>query len=141
MITLDVEGLAQSRAQMAALSQRFVDAFEAAEFAVASDVLTDLLPGVPRQTGALVDSRAVTRTMPVEIVFGASYSAAVHERGRQRKYLQRPFSQASASLAARVAQRTSLFVESGTTLATVPAQHPTTPSSPAPTRRRPQRSR
>ena len=141
MIKMDVEGLAQARAQMAVAAQRFVDAFEAAEFAVASDVLTDLLPEVPRQTGALAASAAVTRTMPVEIVFGAPYAAAVHERGSRRKWLQRPFSQASSSLAARVAQRTALFVESGTTLATVPAQHPTTPSSPAPTRRRPQRSR
>jgi hypothetical protein len=141
MMALDVEGLAQARAQMAVLTARFVDAFEAAEFSVASDILTELLPEVPRQTGALVASRAVTRTMPVQIVFGADYAAAQHERGRQRKWLQRPFSQASSSMASRVAQRTALFVESGTTLASVPAQHPTTPSSPASTRRRPQRSR
>lgn len=141
MIKLDVEGLAQARAQMAVLSQRFVDAFEAAEFAVMSDVLTELLPEVPRQTGALVNSRAVTRTQPVEIVFGAPHATAAHERGPHRKYLQRPFSRATSTLAARVAQRTALFVESGTTLATVPAQHPTTPATTAPTRRRPQRSR
>jgi hypothetical protein len=131
VFNLKVTGLDKVLTETQKATRRFVDAFDAAMFVVAGDILSDLLPQVPRKSGALQDSRFVSRTRPVEAGFGARHATVVHEVGPHKKYLQRPVSQASSSVAARVAALVPRFAEAGTTLATAPSKHPATPKTTA----------
>lgn len=141
-LALRVVGVAQTRTGLERMRRRLTDAFQAGQFMVAQAVLTDLLPGVPVDTGELIESRAVTRTMPVQIVFGSPHAIYAHARGARRRWLQVPFSRAAASMAARTAAATTRALAAGWTLSTAPAQHPDTPRTSAPARRaRPQRAR
>lgn len=122
LVDIKVTGVDAAIANVTKATRRFRDAFEAATFVVAGDVLAGLMPGVPRKSGALQESAFVTRAMPAEMGFAAEYAAAVHEVGPHRKYLQRPVSSASGTVADRVARLVPGYAEAGTTLASAPAQ-------------------
>ncbi len=121
-------GVKEAQAGIAKAMRRYVDAFDAANFVFAGDVMAELLPGVPEETGELKESRFVTRTAPVSAGFASAHATAAHELGKHRKYLQRPTSQAASSARARIGALTQRFAEAGTTLASAPAKHPTTPT-------------
>lgn len=143
LVDMKVTGLDVVAAEAAKAAKRFRDAFEAANFVVASEVLADLMPGVPRKSGALQESAFVTRAMPAEAGFAADYAAAVHEVGPHRKYLQRPVSAAQSTVADRVARLVPRFADAGVTLATAPAKFSERPDGVTrrPGRRRPQARR
>jgi hypothetical protein len=122
IVDIKVTGLDAAVVNTAKAAKRFRDAFEAATFVVAGDVLAALMPGVPRKSGALQESAFVTRTMPAEAGFAAAHAAAVHEVGPHRKYLQRPVTAAEGTVAGRIARLVPGFAEAGTTLATAPAK-------------------
>lgn len=107
---------------------KLLEAFRAAVFIVAQDVMDRAVEDAPKLSGQLRASRFVSRTWPVQAGFSAPYAAAVHElpaahtSGRS-KYLAANlvppgYESALAAAVARCAQ-------DGTTLATAPARHPT----------------
>jgi hypothetical protein len=128
---LDVKatGFKETAAAIEVSRRRHEDAFRAAEFVVAGDLLSELLPGIPVATGELRDSRFLTRTSPVQAGFAAEHATVVHEVGEHKKYLQRPMSQASSSVPDRIARLIPGFVKAGTTLATAKTDHPERPET------------
>lgn len=141
-LDVNVRGQKEALEAVAKATKRHADAFAAAVFVVASEVLSELLPQVPRRTGELVESRFVTRTSPVEVGFGAPHALAAHELGADRKFLQRPTSQSASTVPSRIARVLPRLLEAGATLQSVPAQHPTTPTVRSPAARaRPSRPR
>jgi hypothetical protein len=124
-----VTGIQETTAKLDAARRRHEDAFRAAEFVVAGELLTELLPGVPFATGELRDSRFVTRASPAQAGFAAEHALVTHEVGQHKKYLQRPMSTLSSSVPDRIARHLPRFVEAGTTLATAPTQHPERPDT------------
>lgn len=140
-VSLSVVGVGEVRAGLQRMQRRLADAFEAGRFIVASEMMTRIVPGVPVETGNLVESRAVTRTPDVQIVFGSPHAVYSHALGKKRRWLQVPFSRMSSSVPAMTAAATARALAAGWTLASAPAQHPETPSAVQPTRRRrPQRA-
>lgn len=129
MLDAKVTGIKETTAALDASRRRHEEAFKAAEFAVAGELLTELLPGIPVQTGALRDSRFVTRTSPAQAGFAAEHALVVHEVGEHKKYLQRPMSSLSSSIPDRMARLLPRFVEAGVTLATAPTDHPERPDT------------
>lgn len=143
-LAVDVAGVDAAVAETAKQARRHVEAFRAAEFAAASDILEEIVPLAPRLTGELQASSFVTRE-PVEAGFAAEHAAAVHAKGEHRGYLQRPMSTASSSTPARIAALMPGFIERGVTVRDVPAKHAERPDGvarqPARRRRRPRVSR
>ena len=140
MFDLKLSGIDEVLTATQKATRRYVDAFEAAVFVAAGNILTELTPGVPFKTGELRDSDFVTRTMPVDAGFSAGHAAAAHEVGPQKKFLQRPMSAAASTTTKRIAALVPGFAERGVTLATAPATHPEHPGT-ARARRRPQARR
>lgn len=129
MLDMKVTGIKEIEAALEKQRQRHDDAFRAAEFVVAGELLSELLPGVPVASGELRESRYVTRTWPVQAGFAAEHAIPVHELGAHKKYLQRPMSASSSSVPARVARLIPGFVAGGVTLATAPTSHPDQPTT------------
>lgn len=127
MIRVTTRGVAAVKAKLVETRQRYIDAFEAAQFLVGQDLMTKFAPGFPVETGALAESRAVTRTLPVRLVVGAMYAVYAHARGRKKRWLQVPFSRASPQIAAKIARATMRAYRERLTLSSAPAEHPETP--------------
>ena len=137
-VGLRITGVDQAVKGVAAAAKRAVDAFEAATFAVATDIAVDLQPGIPVLTGETRDSLIVTREMPVEIKATSEQAIFAHEVGPKRKFLQRPFVAASSSVRARIAAKMPAMMAAGETLQTVRGSLPDKAPSP-PGRQRPRR--
>jgi hypothetical protein len=131
MLDLDVRatGISETQRALEESRRRHLAAFRAAEFIVAGDMLAEIVPTVPRLTGALADSGYVTRTWPVQAGFAARHALVQHETGPHRKYLQRPMSRMSSSVAARIARVLPELERRGATLETAPARFPDRPES------------
>jgi hypothetical protein len=142
VLTLHVKGIAMVHAGLDRFRQRYADALEAGLFLTAQRVMDQIVPGVPVDTGTLVESRAVTRTSPVQIVFGSPHAVFSHARSKKRRWLQVPFSRMSPQYAAWIARATAQAFRAQTTLASAPASHPETPQmNAAPRRARPRAQR
>jgi hypothetical protein len=128
MFDLKLTGIDDVLTRSERATKSFVDAFHAAMFVVAGDILSELLPGVPFKTGALRDSRWIPRAAPTAIEFSAPHAASAHELGSKKKFLQRAVSEASGSVTDRVAALVPRFAASNTTVSTAPTSHPTRPS-------------
>lgn len=129
MLDAKVTGIKEATAALEVSRRRHEDAFAAAEFVVAGDLLTELLPGIPVATGELRDSRFLTRASPAQAGFAAEHALVVHEVGEHAKYLQRPMSSLSSSIPDRIARILPRFAQAGVTLATAPTDHPERPDT------------
>jgi len=129
VLDVKVTGITETTTALEATRRRHEEAFKAAEFVVAGELLSELLPGVPFATGELRDSRFVTRTSPAQAGFAAEHALVVHEVGEHKKFLQRPMSTLSSSVPDRIARLLPRFVEAGMTLATAPTDHPERPDT------------
>lgn len=127
MIRVTTRGVAAVKKKLEEVRQRYVDAFEAAQFMVGQDLMTKFVPGFPVETGGLVESRAVTRSLPVRLIVGAAYAVYAHARGRKKRWLQVPFSRSSPQMAAKIARATARAYRERLTLASATAEHPETP--------------
>lgn len=109
--------------------KRGADAWHAAMFRRAQDLLDLAQPMVPFRRGRLWSSRVATRTTPVEVAFTAPHAIPVHERHAQHargewKFLEKAMQRLSSQGNSPLARYFSEGFKRGDTLASVAARHP-----------------
>ena len=109
--------------------KRGTDAWHAAMFRRAQDLLDIAKPLTPFRRGTLWASRVATRTAPVEVAFTAPHAIPVHERhaahaAGQWKFLETAMQRLRSQGAGPLARYFEEGFKRGDTLASVAARHP-----------------
>lgn len=114
---------------LAEAPKRGAEAWKAAHFLWAQDLLDIAEPLTPFRRGRLWGSRVATRSDPVEVAMTAEHAIPVHERNAlhargQWKYLEIAMQRLRARGTSSLARYFETAFKRGDTLASVPARHP-----------------